>query len=147
MTDDGNIVAVHNGIIENYQELKNKLTRKGYTFYSETDTEVAVKLIDYYYKKYEGTPVDAITHSMVRIRGSYALAIMFKDYPGEIYVARKDSPMILGVAEDESFIASDVPAILKYTRNVYYIGNLEMARVKKAKSPSTILMEMRSRKS
>ena len=131
MTDDGNIVAVHNGIIENYQELKNKLTRKGYTFYSETDTEVAVKLIDYYYKKYEGTPVDAITHAMVRIRGSYALAIMFKDYPGEIYVARKDSPMILGVAEDESFIASDVPAILKYTRNVYYIGNLEMARVKK----------------
>ena len=131
MTDDGNIVAVHNGIIENYQELKNKLTRKGYTFYSETDTEVVVKLIDYYYKKYEGTPVDAITHSMVRIRGSYALAIMFKDYPGEIYVARKDSPMILGVAEDESFIASDVPAILKYTRNVYYIGNLEMARVKK----------------
>ena len=131
MTDDGNIVAVHNGIIENYQELKNKLTRKGYTFYSETDTEVAVKLIDYYYKKYEGTPVDAITHSMVRIRGSYALAIMFRDYPGEIYVARKDSPMILGVAEDESFIASDVPAILKYTRNVYYIGNLEMARVKK----------------
>ena len=131
MTDDGNIVAVHNGIIENYQELKNKLARKGYTFYSETDTEVAVKLIDYYYKKYEGTPVDAITQSMVRIRGSYALAIMFRDYPGEIYVARKDSPMILGVAEDESFIASDVPAILKYTRNVYYIGNLEMARVKK----------------
>ena len=131
MTDDGNIVAVHNGIIENYQELKNKLARKGYTFYSETDTEVAVKLIDYYYKKYEGAPVDAITHSMVRIRGSYALAIMFRDYPGEIYVARKDSPMILGVAEDESFIASDVPAILKYTRNVYYIGNLEMARVKK----------------
>ena len=129
MTDDGNIVAVHNGIIENYQELKNKLTRKGYTFYSETDTEVAVKLIDYYYKKYEGTPVDAITHSMVRIRGSYALAIMFKDYPGEIYVARKDSPMILGVAEDESFIASDVPAILKYTRNVYYIGNHEIAEI------------------
>ena len=130
-SDDKMVVMVHNGIIENYQELKNKLTRKGYTFYSETDTEVAVKLIDYYYKKYEGTPVDAITHSMVRIRGSYALAIMFKDYPGEIYVARKDSPMILGVAEDESFIASDVPAILKYTRNVYYIGNLEMARVKK----------------
>ena len=131
MTDDGNIVAVHNGIIENYQELKNKLTRKGYTFYSDTDTEVAIKLIDYYYKKYEHTPVDAINHAMVRIRGSYALAVMFKDYPGEIYVARKDSPMILGVAEDESFIASDVPAILKYTRNVYYIGNLEMARVKK----------------
>ena len=131
MSDDGNIVAVHNGIIENYQELKDKLTRKGYTFYSETDTEVAVKLIDYYYKKYEGTPVDAINHTMVRIRGSYALAIMFHDYPEEIYVARKDSPMILGVENGESYIASDVPAILKYTRNVYYIGNLEMARVRK----------------
>ena len=131
MSDDGNVVAVHNGIIENYQELKEKLIRKGYTFYSSTDTEVAVKLVDYYYKKYLGTPVDAINHAMVRIRGSYALAIMFKDYPGEIYVARKDSPMILGVEDGESYIASDVPAILKYTRNVYYIGNLEMARVRK----------------
>ena len=131
MSDDGNVVAVHNGIIENYQELKDKLIRNGYTFYSETDTEVAVKLVDYYYKKYEGTPVDALTHAMVRIRGSYALAIMFKDYPEEIYVARKDSPMILGVENGESFIASDVPAILKYSRNVYYIGNLEMARVRK----------------
>ena len=131
MSDDGNVVAVHNGIIENYQELKDKLIRNGYTFYSETDTEVAVKLVDNYYKKYEGTPVDALTHAMVRIRGSYALAIMFKEYPEEIYVARKDSPMILGVENGESFIASDVPAILKYTRNVYYIGNLEMARVRK----------------
>ena len=131
VSEDGNVVAVHNGIIENYQELKNKLIRKGYTFYSDTDTEVAVKLIDYYYKKYEGTPVDAINHSMVRIRGSYALAVMFKEYPEEIYVARKDSPMILGVADGESYIASDVPAILKYARNVYYIGNLEMARVRK----------------
>ena len=131
VSDDGNVVAVHNGIIENYQELKDKLLRKGYTFYSETDTEVAVKLVDYYYKKYEGTPVDAINHAMVRIRGSYALAIMFKDYPEEIYVARKDSPMILGVSDGESYVASDVPAILKYTRNVYYIGNLEMARVRK----------------
>ena len=131
MSDDGNVVAVHNGIIENYQELKEKLIRKGYTFYSSTDTEVAVKLVDYYYKKYLGTPVDAINHAMVRIRGSYALAIMFKDYPGEIYVARKDSPMILGVEDGESYIASDVPAILKYTRNVYYIGNLEMARERK----------------
>ena len=130
-SDDGNVVAVHNGIIENYQELKDKLVRKGYTFYSETDTEVAVKLIDYYYKKYEGTPVDAINHALVRIRGSYALAIMFRDYPEEIYVARKDSPMILGVANGESYIGSDVPAILKYTRDVYYIGNQEMARVRK----------------
>ena len=131
VSDDGNVVAVHNRIIENYQELKDKLLRKGYAFYSETDTEVAVKLVDYYYKKYEGTPVDAINHAMVRIRGSYALAIMFKDYPEEIYVARKDSPMILGVSDGESYVASDVPAILKYTRNVYYIGNLEMARVRK----------------
>ena len=131
VSDDGNVVAVHNGIIENYQELKDKLLRKGYAFYSETDTEVAVKLVDYYYKKYEGTPVDAINHAMVRIRGSYALAIMFKDYPEEIYVARKDSPMILGVSDGESYVSSDVPAILKYTRNVYYIGNLEMARVRK----------------
>ena len=131
ISDDGNVTGVHNGIIENYQELKDKLVRKGYTFYSSTDTEVAIKLIDYYYKKYEGTPVDAINHAMVRIRGSYALAVMFQAYPGEIYVARKDSPMILGVEDGASFIASDVPAILKYTRNVYYIGNMEMARVRK----------------
>lgn len=131
ISDDGNVTGVHNGIIENYQELKDKLVRKGYTFYSSTDTEVAIKLIDYYYKKYEGTPVDAINHAMVRIRGSYALAVMFQAYLGEIYVARKDSPMILGVEDGASFIASDVPAILKYTRNVYYIGNMEMARVRK----------------
>lgn len=132
-SDDGNVVAVHNGIIENYQELKDKLTRKGYQFYSATDTEVAVKLIDYYYKKYVGTPVDALNHAMIRIRGSYALAVMFKDYPEEIYVARKDSPMILGLGEGESYLASDVPAILKYTRRVYYIGNLEIGRLEKGK--------------
>ncbi|MCD7955813.1 MAG: glutamine--fructose-6-phosphate transaminase (isomerizing) [Lachnospiraceae bacterium] len=125
------VVAVHNGIIENYQELKDKLTHKGYTFYSNTDTEVAVNLIDYYYKKYKVGPIDALAKSMVRIRGSYALAVMFQDYPGEIYAARKDSPMIIGVTDGEAFLASDVPAILKYTRNVYYIGNLEMARLTK----------------
>ena len=130
-SDDYNVVGVHNGIIENYQELKDKLTRKGYKFYSSTDTEVAIKLIDYYYKKYEHTPVDAINHSMVRIRGSYALAVMFKDYPEEIYVARKDSPIIIGVENDEAYAASDVPAILKHTRNVYYIGNMEMARLQR----------------
>ena len=130
-SDDRNGVGVHNGIIENYQELREKLQHKGYNFYSDTDTEVAIKLIDYYYKKYEHTPVDAINHAMVRIRGSYALAIMFRDYPEEIYAARKDSPMIIGVADGESFVASDVPAILKYTRNVYYIGNMEMCRLQK----------------
>lgn len=130
-SDDRNVVGVHNGIIENYQELREKLQHKGYNFYSDTDTEVAIKLIDYYYKKYEHTPVDAINHAMVRIRGSYALAIMFRDYPEEIYAARKDSPMIIGVADGESFVASDVPAILKYTRNVYYIGNMGMCRLQK----------------
>lgn len=111
-SDDGNVIGVHNGIIENYQELKEKLLRNGYTFYSETDTEIAIKLIDYYYKKYLHTPVDAINHALVRIRGSYALELMFKDYPGEIYVARKDSPMILGIANGESYIASDVLSLI-----------------------------------
>lgn len=130
-SDDENVIAVHNGIIENYQELREKLVKNGYSFKSQTDTEVAVKLIDYYYKKYLGTPVDALNHALVRIRGSYALAVMFKDYPGEIYAARKDSPMIIGVTGGESYLASDVPAILKYTRNVYYIGNMELARLTK----------------
>ena len=128
-SDDSNVVGVHNGIIENYQELKTKLVKKGYEFYSSTDTEVAVKLVDYYYKKYEHTPVDAINHAMVRIRGSYALAWMFAEYPNEIYVARKDSPMIIGVSDGNCYVASDVPAILKYARNVYYIGNMEIGRL------------------
>ena len=128
-TDDNNVVGAHNGIIENYVELKEKLQRKGYTFYSQTDTEVAVKTVDYYYRKYGMGPIDAIAKTMVRIRGSYALAVMFKDYPGEIYVARKDSPMIIGLGKEDAYVASDVPAILKYTRQVYYIGNLEMARL------------------
>ena len=129
--DDCSVVAVHNGIIENYQELKAKLLKKGYTFYSDTDTEVAVKLIDYYYRKYLGTPIDAINHALIRIRGSYALAVMFKEYPEEIYAARKDSPMVIGVENGESYLASDVPAILKYTRKVYYIGNMEIGRLQK----------------
>lgn len=132
-SDDGNIFAVHNGIIENYQELKDKLIRNGYEFYSSTDTEVAVKLIDYYYKKYLGTPVDAINHAMIRIRGSYALAVMFKEYPEEIFAARKDSPMIIGIENGESYLASDVPAILKYARKVYYIGNMEIGHLQKGK--------------
>ena len=129
ISDDYNVVGVHNGIIENYQELKDKLVKNGYELYSSTDTEVAIKLIDYYYKKYEHTPVDAINHAMVRIRGSYAFAIMFKEYPDEIYVARKDSPMILGVSDGNCYVGSDVPAILNYTRNVYYIGNMEIGRL------------------
>jgi len=126
---ESDVVGVHNGIIENYGELKEKLLRHGYRFYSDTDTEVVVKLVDYYYKKYKIGPVDAITRTMVRVRGSYALALMFKDHPGEIFAARKDSPLIIGTAENAAFLASDVPAILKYTRSVYYIGNLQVARL------------------
>ena len=130
-TDDENVIAVHNGIIENYQELRGKLIKAGYTFKSQTDTEVAVKLIDYYYRKYGEGPVDSIARAMIRIRGSYALCVMFREYPGEIYTARKDSPMIIGIADGETYVASDVPAILKYTRNVYYIGNQEIAKLEK----------------
>ena len=126
---ESEVVGVHNGIIENYQELKEKLLKKGYTFYSQTDTEVVVKLVDYYYKKYNIGPIDAIAKTMVRVRGSYALELMFRDYPGEIWIARKESPMIVGIADGETFVASDVPAILKYTRQVYYVGNLEFARL------------------
>ena len=128
---DNKVVVVHNGIIENYQEIKEKLMKHGYEFYSQTDTEVFANLIDYYYHKYQMGPLDAIAKTMVRVRGSYALAVMFEDYPEEIFAARKDSPMILGIENGESYIASDVPAILKYSRHVYYIGNLEMARVGK----------------
>ena len=127
-TDEKSVVLVHNGIIENFQELKETLVKKGYTFYSQTDTEVATKLIDYYYKKTE-TPLAAIATAMLRIRGSYAFGIIFRDYPGKIFAARKDSPLIIGRNEGGSLIASDVPAILDKTRNVYYIGNLEIAEL------------------
>ena len=133
ISNDNSVIGVHNGIIENYQELKEKLQKNGYKFFSQTDTEVAINLIDYYLKKYKIGPVDAINRCLVRIRGSYALEVIFKDYPGKIYVARKDSPMIIGIKGDESFIASDVPAILKHTNEVYYIDNLEMACVEGGK--------------
>ncbi len=126
---ESEVVGVHNGIIENFKELKEKLMKHGYLFYSQTDTEVVIKLVDYYYKKYTHSPQEAIAKTMVRVRGSYALCLMFKSHPGEIWVARKDSPMIIGISDGETYVASDVPAILKYTRNVYYIGNLEMAKL------------------
>ena len=131
--DEKSIVAVHNGIIENYADLKEKLTGKGYEFYSETDTEIATKLVDYYYRKWRN-PIEAMVSFSLRVRGSYALAVMFEDYPGGIYFARKDSPLIVGVNKGESFIASDVPAILKYTRNIYYVDNMEIARIEKGKA-------------
>lgn len=121
------IAVVHNGIIENYITLKKKLTDRGYQFVSETDTEVLVHLLDYYYK---GNPLQAITKVLHRVEGSYALGIMFADCPGEIYAARKDSPLIVGQNEEGCFIASDVPAILKYTRNVYYMDNQEVAALR-----------------
>ena len=131
---ESEVVGVHNGIIENYQELRDKLSKHGYQFYSQTDTEVVIKLIDYYYKKYKIGPVDAIAKTMVRVRGSYALEVMFKDRPGEIWAARKESPMIIGIADGDCYVASDVPAILKHTRQVYYIGNLEMAKLADGKA-------------
>ena len=127
--DEGSIVAVHNGIIENYAELKDKLIRRGYNFYSETDTEVATKLVDYYYKKY-GEPLKAISQFVLRARGSYALAVLFSDMPNEIYAIRKDSPMVIGVQGGEGFLASDVPALLKYTKNVYYPENFQIVHLK-----------------
>lgn len=130
-SDDYSLVVVHNGIIENYLELKEKLTKAGYSFYSQTDTEVATKLIDYYLKKVGGDYLEAISRAMLRIRGSYALGIMFTDCPDKIFAVRKDSPLIVGSNEKGTFIASDVPAILKYTRQVYYIGNMEIAVLEK----------------
>ena len=127
-TDDLSVVLVHNGIIENYQEIREKLARSGYRFYSQTDTEAAVKLIDSYYKQ-SGEPLTAISQAMLRIRGSYAFAMMFRDFPDSLFVARKDSPLIIGQNGDGCYIASDVPAILDSTRTVYYIGNLEMAQL------------------
>ena len=124
--EDSPVVGVHNGIIENYQELKEMLTKAGYIFYSQTDTEIAIKLVDYYYREFPD-PKQALSQTMMRLRGSYALALLFQDYPDMVWAARKDSPMIIGVKDDESFLASDVPAILKYTRDIYYVGNMEIA--------------------
>ncbi len=124
------VAVVHNGIIENYQELKERLLKKGYTFASQTDTEVVAQLIYHYYTHEEqGDALGAIAHMMLRVRGSYALAILFADQPGTIYAVRKDSPLIVGRAEDGGILASDVPAMLKYTRTVYYIDDLEIARL------------------
>ena len=123
----GTIAVVHNGIIENYISLKKKLANKGFQFVSETDTEVLAHLLEYYYK---GNPLEAITKVLHRVEGAYALGIMFADHPEEIYAARKDSPLIVGRNETGSFIASDVPAILKYTRTVYYMDNQEVAALR-----------------
>ena len=130
ISNNKEITLVHNGIIENYAEIKNELEKDGYKFYSETDTEVLANLIEYYYKKSNLGPNAAINKAMNKVRGSYAIVLMFKEYPNELWVARKDSPMIIGKSDTGMYIASDVPAILKYTKDVYYIDNLESACIK-----------------
>lgn len=123
---DKSMVVVHNGIIENYQNLKDRLIKKGYSFRSETDTEVIPHLLDYYYK---GNPIEAISKVMELLKGSFALEIMFEKHPEQIYAVKKNSPMIIGCAEDGNFVASDVPAILKYTKQIYYVDDMEIARI------------------
>ncbi|MCI7607868.1 MAG: glutamine--fructose-6-phosphate transaminase (isomerizing) [Enterocloster clostridioformis] len=125
---DKRVAVVHNGIIENFQEIKDKLLKSGVEFISQTDTEVLAHLLDKYYN---GNPIEAITKMMVRIRGSYALGILFKDRPGEIYAVRKDSPLIAGRSDCGNFIASDVPAILKYTREICFVKNMEILSITK----------------
>lgn len=124
----GTIAVVHNGIIENYSILKKKMQNKGYEFISDTDTEVLAHLLDYYY---QGNPLETIIKVLHRVEGAYALGIMFADHPEAIYAVRKDSPMIVGKNDKGCFIASDVPAILKYTRTVYYVDNQEVVELKK----------------
>ena len=126
MNKDESIVVVHNGIIENYLKLKRKLEKRGYEFISDTDTEVIAHLLDYYY---QGNPLQAVTKVMHRMEGSYALGIIFRDHPDELYAVRKDSPLIAGRTEGGCIIASDVPAVLKYTRDVVYMENEEIARM------------------
>lgn len=123
----GSIAVVHNGIIENYLKLKKKLLDHGYEFTSDTDTEVVAQLLDYYYKKTNGDIIDTITKVMHRVEGSYALGIIFAEQPDHVYALRKDAPLIVGKSKDGNLIASDVPAILKYTRDVYFIENEEIA--------------------
>ena len=130
LNKDKTIAVVHNGIIENYAKLKEKLTGRGYVFQSQTDTEVVAHLLDYYYKKYDD-PLTCVTKVMHRVEGAYALGIIFSDYPGELYSVRKDSPLIVGCGKDGNLIASDVPAVLKYTREVYFIENEEIAKLTK----------------
>ncbi|MEF2733827.1 MAG: glutamine--fructose-6-phosphate transaminase (isomerizing), partial [Blautia sp.] len=126
VSKDKKIAVVHNGIIENYKEIKEYLQKKGYIFVSETDTEVLAHLLDYYY---QGNPLEAITKVLGRVRGSYALGILFQENPGVLYAVRKDSPLIIGKSEQGNFIASDVPAILKYTKTVCYIEDREIAEI------------------
>ena len=124
---DKTIAVVHNGIIENYMELKEELKEDGVEFRSETDTEVIAHLVDKYY---EGNLLDAVYKTVARLRGAYALGVICKDNEDELVAVRKDSPLIAGVGEGENFIASDIPALLKYTRKVYFLENGEVVHIK-----------------
>ena len=128
LSKSGKISVVHNGIIENYIPLKQKLTDKGYEFVSETDTEVVAHLIDYYYK---GDIIEAVSKAILRVDGSYALGVLCSDYPDSFVAVRKASPMIVGLGKAENFIASDVTAILKHTKNIYYLEDNEIVVLKK----------------
>ncbi|MBE5075950.1 glutamine--fructose-6-phosphate transaminase (isomerizing) [Anaerotignum lactatifermentans] len=125
---NGRISVVHNGIIENYLQLKAELEEKGYVFASETDTEVVAQLFDYYY---DGDMVDTLIRVIGRIRGSYALGILCNEKPDEIVAVRKDSPMLVGIGENENFIASDIPALLEYTKDYYLLNDNEIVVLKK----------------
>ncbi len=125
---DGKIAVVHNGIIENYLEIKNYLIRKGVTFQSDTDTEVIVQLMEYYYKKYSNL-MDAVYAVLNRIKGAYAMGILCSDYPEQMLAARKDAPLLIGYGEEENFIASDVTALLSHTRTVTYMEDDEVALI------------------
>lgn len=126
LNKDESIVVVHNGIIENYLKLKKKLSAKGYEFISDTDTEVIAHMLDYYY---DGDPLGTVAKVMHRMEGSYALGIIFKDHADQLYAVRKDSPLIVGKTKDGNIIASDVPAVLKYTRDVFFIENEEIVQM------------------
>lgn len=125
-SEDMSIAVVHNGIIENYSSLKNDLIQKGYHFNSDTDTEVVAHLI---HSLYKGDLFNAVTEAIKLLRGSYALGILHKDFPDQIICARKDSPLVIGIGENENIIASDVPALLKYTKNVYFLEDGDIARL------------------
>lgn len=130
----GSVTIVHNGIIENYKHLKEFLLSKGKVFQSDTDTEVVAQLLGYYYEMTPGNPVDAIIKTMKELEGSYALGVMFADFPDMVFALRKESPLIVGIGKDESFIASDVTAILQYTRNYYLLEPGEIAVLSKGEA-------------
>lgn len=130
VSNSGDIAVVHNGIIENYLELKKMLIEKGYKFKSETDTEVLAHLAEMYYN---GNLIDTLIKVISEVRGSFAIGLINKNNPDEIVAVRKDSPLIVGVGEDENFIASDIPAILEYTRNTYLLNDLEIVHLTRDK--------------